>query len=182
MANCAKCGIIFTRRSSKYCSLECSGAPSSNKKHGMARSPEHVVWCDIKYRCHNPKCRAYPDYGGRGIVVWEGWRYDFARFFADVGRRPPGSTFDRIDNDKGYEPGNVRWTTRLVQSRNRRNVWPQADIDHMRYLLDSGYSFGDVAKMIGKTYDAVATKASKCGIRSKCKPFGSLLVGVSREG
>lgn len=102
---------------------------------------------------------------------------------ADVGKRPPGTTLDRIDNNKGYEPGNVRWTTRLVQSRNRRNVWPQADIDHMSYLLDCGYSFENVAKLMGKTKDAVAMKASKCGLRSKCRPFvRQELPVIQREG
>lgn len=36
---------------------------------------------------------------------------------------PKHNTLDRIDNSKGYEPGNVRWATRAEQMRNtRRNV------------------------------------------------------------
>jgi len=29
-------------------------------------------------------------------------------------------TLDRIDNDRGYEPGNVRWASRTEQVLNRR--------------------------------------------------------------
>jgi hypothetical protein len=42
-----------------------------------------------------------------------------------MGERPSKKhSIDRIDNEKGYEPGNCKWATRAEQSRNnRRNVW-----------------------------------------------------------
>lgn len=49
------------------------------------------------------------------------WRKDFQKFLAHIGKRPgPGYSVDRIDNNKGYEPGNVRWATPKEQARNRR--------------------------------------------------------------
>jgi hypothetical protein len=46
---------------------------------------------------------------------------DFAKFYAAVGDPPsPVHTIDRIDNDKGYEPGNVRWATPAEQNLNSR--------------------------------------------------------------
>lgn len=38
-----------------------------------------------------------------------------------MGFKPsPEHSIDRIDNDRGYEPGNVRWATRLEQGNNKR--------------------------------------------------------------
>jgi hypothetical protein len=36
--------------------------------------------------------------------------------------RLPEYTLDRVDSSGGYEPGNVRWATRLEQRRNRREI------------------------------------------------------------
>lgn len=92
----------------------------------MARSngsiPERGVWSGMIRRCTNSASPTYQWYGGRGITVCAAWLASFEAFLADVGRRPSsGMTLDRIDNARGYEPGNVRWTTRLQNARNRRD-------------------------------------------------------------
>ncbi len=72
-------------------------------------------------RCLNEKTPAYPNYGGRGIKVCERWMI-FSNFLADVGERPEGLSIERIDNSKGYCPGNVKWATQREQMGNiRRN-------------------------------------------------------------
>jgi len=80
-------------------------------------------------RCCNPNNPGYADYGARGIVVHGPWVKSFIEFYNYIGDRPPDLTvngfpeysLDRIDNDGNYEPGNVRWATRLEQMLNSRN-------------------------------------------------------------
>ena len=90
----------------------------------MTDTPEHQAWRNMLERCFNPNVPLYHQWGGRGITVFPEWATSFKAFFRDVGPRPgPGYSLDRIENNKNYEPGNVRWTDRGTQQRNtRRNV------------------------------------------------------------
>ncbi len=95
-------------------------------KHGLWESPEHRIWRNMLYRCENPRCKAYPNYGGRNISVCEPWRNEstgFAAFIADMGPRPSTKhSLDRFPNQSGnYEPSNCRWATSRQQNRNRRD-------------------------------------------------------------
>ena len=89
----------------------------------------------MKARCLNPNNHAYAGYGGRGISVCSEWLGEggFIRFLADMGEMPTGRSLDRIDNGRGYSPGNCRWATPVEQQRNTRATkLTQADVDWIR--------------------------------------------------
>ena len=95
----------------------------TKRKHGAAikgqLTPEYQAWRKMKARCTNPNNKDYPRYGGRGIKVFEGWLNDFQAFYDHIGDKPSKEhSIDRIDNDKHYEPGNVRWATPVEQANN----------------------------------------------------------------
>ena len=97
----------------------------------MARRIDHPLygtWQQMMARCYNAKNIGFARYGGRGVTVCEQW-HDL-RSFTDwieqnLGPRPAGHSIDRIDNDGNYEPGNLRWATPRVQSRNKRRGGPR---------------------------------------------------------
>ncbi|MGC5796971.1 helix-turn-helix domain-containing protein [Sphingomonas sp. NFX23] len=93
-----------------------------------------------KSRCNSEANKNYNTYGGAGVTFYEGWDgpNGFDRFLAHIGPKPtPDHSIDRIDNSRGYEPGNVRWATRIEQNRNRScaRLTP-AELDYVRFISD----------------------------------------------
>ncbi len=82
------------------------------KKHGHYGTRTYRQWCSMLARCRH----GFPSY--EAVQVCERWA-SFENFLADVGEIPDGMTLDRIDNTKGYEPGNVRLLSPKGQARNR---------------------------------------------------------------
>lgn len=97
-----------------------------NRTHGESKTLLYGVWNSMIQRCTNPNTRSYAIYGGRGIAVCERWR-KFENFYADMAlsyqlhrQQNTTTTIERRDPDGDYTPENCTWTTRKVQSRNKR--------------------------------------------------------------
>lgn len=89
--------------------------------HGYSnKTKEYRSWIHIKSRCYNPKVPAYSYYGAAGVGMCVEWVESFPAFLAYIGPAPsPKHSVDRLDNSKGYEPGNVRWATIKEQANNK---------------------------------------------------------------
>jgi len=107
------CGCLPAERGRKMC-----------YKHGLAYDELWKKWCIIKQRLFNPNNIGYKYYGGRGIGMYEPW-INNAKLFIEYCKTLDGHdnkelTIDRINNNGNYEPGNIRFTTHSIQTRNRR--------------------------------------------------------------
>lgn len=85
-------------------------------KNGRA-SRTYSSWRAMRGRCMNINHNDYHRYGAVGITVCDEWS-SFETFLKDMGERPKNTTIDRIDNSKGYYPGNCRWSTPVEQIHN----------------------------------------------------------------
>lgn len=149
--NVISSNLVRGRTSSCGCyNVECTKI--REKTHGFTNSDRRLlgIWHSMKCRCNNPKSIAYKYYGGKGISVCQRWMDSFLNFYNDmIDGYSEELTIDRIDGDKGYNPANCRWATRLMQSRNKKNLIPikigneyklvseWAEISGLRYSLIS---------------------------------------------
>ena len=91
-------------------------------KHGRTRSKEYIIWQGILARCYNQSNKKYSSVGARGISVCDRWRNSFENFLQDVGYRPSGAIFRRIDISKDYSPDNCIWVPAGTYAKNKSNI------------------------------------------------------------
>jgi hypothetical protein len=97
----------------------------------LSENPLRSIWGNMIRRCIDPSFCDWHLYGGRignPVKVCERW-YSYQNFVQDMPPRPSlKHTIDRIDGSKGYEPGNVKWSTATEQARNTsRNIFFEYD-------------------------------------------------------
>jgi hypothetical protein len=83
------------------------------------------LYSSIKTRCYNKNDNSYKYYGARGIKMYSKWinnRHEFENWILNnLGDKPNKNySLDRIDNNKGYVPGNLRWADKFTQAQNTR--------------------------------------------------------------
>ena len=109
--SCRKCGSKVTAK--------------KNTKHGQRSHHLYPTYRQQIDRCENINNINYSCYGGRGIVFSEEFK-DINKWIKYVegleNYRKKDYTLDRIDNDKGYEKGNLRWASKEIQVQNTRKL------------------------------------------------------------
>ena len=152
VVNVLRASLINGNTSSCGC-LRKEIAKEKHTSHGMSKLPTYKLWMGIKKRCENPNDKAYNNYGGRGIKVYDEW-HSFENFLRDMGEKPEGMSLDRIDNDKGYYKENCRWATAFTQSNNKRN-------NKMLTYKNKTQSMSLWATEIGMSYDVLSGRIFK---------------------
>ena len=129
--------------------------------HGMRNTDFYNVWENMKQRCYNHNNPKYEDYGERGILICDEWKYSFENFYHDMynsyceykSTHPEEYvSIDRIDNNKGYFKDNCRWVGRFEQENNTRfnsRYNYKREEYTVREILDLGIADSD------RTYDSI---------------------------
>ena len=116
--------------------------------HGFSDTRVYRTWKHMKGRCYDKNDKFYKRYGARGITVCEDWRNSFSKFYSDMGEPPTTKhQLDRIDNNKGYFPGNCRWVTNQINCQNNGNC--KLTFQMAKEIKYSGISAKEEAKKYG---------------------------------
>lgn len=132
------CGCLRKENSKKSCSTI----------NGLSKDPLYNYYRGMINRVMNDgNIGNTVNYQNRGITVDESFLLPdgigFINFKNEIGVYPTDGkkyTVDRIDNNKNYEPGNIRWATYTTQNRNSRNnvIRDMNHANHIRLLWLSG--------------------------------------------
>ena len=93
--------------------------------HRAARRHDDTyrAWQAMKDGCYNPSSAKFESIGTRGIAVCPEWLNDYERFLADMGRRPSGTTLERVDADRGYARANCVWRATETRALRAAKGW-----------------------------------------------------------
>ncbi|MCC4258045.1 hypothetical protein [Sphingobium lactosutens] len=141
----------------RVCSNRAQAAKKARLTHGDTSTRLYRIWCQMRRRCDNPDHEDFSRYGGRGIEVCSEWS-DFAVFraWAEANGYSADLTIDRENNDRGYNPANCRWISRVDQNRNREN--------NQRYAWRGRHlMLSEIAEISGLSHDLIRQRVRRDG-------------------
>lgn len=151
--NCrCDCGseiLVLATRLLRGAKTTCGCTPAG-LRHGFSKHPLYTTWNLMMARCYNQNHDAYYRYGGRGIIVQDSW-HDCTIFLPEIEAHlgaKPGKDYqlDRVNNNGNYCVGNVRWSTRTENCRNRRDnvmIMYKGELQTMRLVSElTGIGYG----------------------------------------
>lgn len=127
--DCGNVSVVYSRnlagcggRSASCGCLQAEQVGNRFRSHGHATTRLYATWRNMMRRCSDPRDKAYPNYGGRGIHVCKAWtEFELFRQWALASGYTDELEIDRNRNNEGYSPDNCRWVTPFEQNNNKRN-------------------------------------------------------------
>lgn len=126
-----------------------------------------------KDRCTNPNNPMWHRYGGRGVTFHWATAGDAAKWIMENLPLIPAKQIDRKDNNKGYQPGNLQWSTSAQNNRNRDGC--MTPIDFMFDPKEWPYSEVKVRQFMseGMTREEILARA-ETAVKEKRKGWRSM--------
>lgn len=136
--SCGRTAFVY------LCKLKSGKVTSCGCKEQNIRRLKQI-WKLVLYRTDPSKCKnekVKKNYIDRNITVCDEWKdFNIFKEWAINNGYSDLLTIDRINNNKGYYPGNCRWITQRENSCNKRNS----------VKLPNGHSFCDLLWNLGIT-------------------------------
>lgn len=111
--------------------------------HNLSKNKYYILWKNVRSRCYNKKDICYNTYGGRGIYMYQDWINNpllFINYIKEtLGEKPKNYSLDRIDNNEGYIPNNLKWSSSIEQVRN--SSMTKLTLESVNLIREQGNNF-----------------------------------------